>query len=280
VRGLPETFGELPSAALVEEIETPGAGQIRALVTFAGNPVLSIPNGKRLAAALPNLEFNVAIDLYVNETTQHADLILPPAWALAEEHVDLLLPLFSVRNAARWSPPVARPRAGERHDWEILSVSRSDSAAVPPESSRWTRCCAAPSGSASRGIPRAPSTCCCARCVRRSLPAVEPRVRSLKKLKRFRARARSRSARARAAARLPRRSQGAARRRAAATRLGRARRIVAPPPADTLVLIGAATCAPTTPGDNAVFRLGRGALSALRAPEGRGDAASATARWP
>jgi anaerobic selenocysteine-containing dehydrogenase len=120
VRGLPETLGELPSAALAEEMETPGDGQIRALVTFAGNPVLSIPNGKRLAAALDDLEFQVAIDLYVNETTQHADLILPPAWALAEEHVDLLFPMMSVRNAVRWSPPVVAPRPGEVHDWEIL----------------------------------------------------------------------------------------------------------------------------------------------------------------
>ncbi len=120
LRRLPETFGELPSAALVEEMETPGAGQIRALVTFAGNPVLSIPNGKRLAAALPKLDFNVAIDLYVNETTQHADLILPPAWTLVEEHIDLLLPLFAVRNAARWSPPIVEKRADELHDWEIL----------------------------------------------------------------------------------------------------------------------------------------------------------------
>jgi anaerobic selenocysteine-containing dehydrogenase len=120
VRGLPETFGELPSAALVEEMETPGDGRIRALVTFAGNPVLSIPNGKRLAAALPKLEFQVAIDLYVNETTQHADLILPPAWTLAEQHIDLLFPLMSSRNAVRWSPPVVPKRPDERHDWEIL----------------------------------------------------------------------------------------------------------------------------------------------------------------
>ena len=120
VRRLPETFGELPSAALTEEMETPGDGQIRALVTFAGNPVLSIPNGKRLEAALPRLDFQVAIDLYVNETTQHADLILPPAWALAEEHIDLLFPLMSVRNAVRWSPPVVEKRADELHDWEIL----------------------------------------------------------------------------------------------------------------------------------------------------------------
>jgi anaerobic selenocysteine-containing dehydrogenase len=120
VRGLPETFGELPSAALAEEMETSGEGQVRAFISFAGNPVLSIPNGKRLAAALENLEFQVAIDLYVNETTQHADLILPPAWALAEEHFDLLFALMSVRNAVRWSPPVVEPRADEMHDWEIL----------------------------------------------------------------------------------------------------------------------------------------------------------------
>ena len=120
VRGLPETMGEMPSAALAEEIETPGEGQIRALVTFAGNPVLSAPNGRRIDTALAQLEFRVAIDLYVNETTRHADLILPPAWTLAAEHFDLLFPLFSVRNAVRASPQVVEAAPDERHDWEIL----------------------------------------------------------------------------------------------------------------------------------------------------------------
>ena len=120
VRGLPETLGELPSAALAEEIETPGPGQVRALLTFAGNPVLSAPNGTRISAALGSLEFMVSVDLYVNETTRHADLILPPAWSLAEEHVDLILPLASVRNAVRCSPPVVAKPVDERHDWEIL----------------------------------------------------------------------------------------------------------------------------------------------------------------
>jgi anaerobic selenocysteine-containing dehydrogenase len=120
VRGLPETLGEVPSAALAEEIETPGAGQVRALLTFAGNPVLSAPNGRRIAAALGGLEFMVSIDLYVNETTRHANLILPPAWSLAEEHWDLFFPLMSVRNAVRHSPPVVERCAGELHDWEIL----------------------------------------------------------------------------------------------------------------------------------------------------------------
>jgi anaerobic selenocysteine-containing dehydrogenase len=120
VRGLPETLGDLPAACLAEEIETPGEGQVRALVVFAGNPVLSTPNGRRLAAALARLDFMLAIDLYVNETTRHADLILPPAWSLADDHVDLLFPALAVRNTLRYSPAVVEKPAGERHDWEIL----------------------------------------------------------------------------------------------------------------------------------------------------------------
>jgi anaerobic selenocysteine-containing dehydrogenase len=120
VRGLPETLGDLPAACLAEEIETPGDGQVRALVTWAGNPVLSTPNGRRLASALGRLEFMLAIDLYVNETTRHADLILPPAWALADDHVDVIFPALAVRNTLRYSPPVVARVPGERHDWEIL----------------------------------------------------------------------------------------------------------------------------------------------------------------
>jgi anaerobic selenocysteine-containing dehydrogenase len=120
VSGLPETIGDLPSAALVEEIETPGAGQIRALVTYAGNPVLSAPNGRRLDAALEKLDFVVSIDIYVNETTRHADVILPPAWGLTEDHVDLIFAAVSVRNVARWSPAVLERGEDERADWEIL----------------------------------------------------------------------------------------------------------------------------------------------------------------
>jgi len=120
VRGLPETLGDLPSVALAEEIETPGPGQIRAMVTFAGNPVLSVPNGRRIAAAFDTLDFMVSIDIYINETTRHADLILPPCWNLAEDHIDLLFSSLGVRNIARWSPPVVEKSPDERADWEIL----------------------------------------------------------------------------------------------------------------------------------------------------------------
>jgi len=120
VRGLPETAGDLPAAILAEEIETPGDGQVRALLTFAGNPVLSTPNGRRLSGALAQLEFMVSIDLYVNETTRHADVILPPAWALCEDHVDLFFSNVYAHNVARWSPAVLPRPAGGRADWEIL----------------------------------------------------------------------------------------------------------------------------------------------------------------
>jgi len=120
VSGLPEFNGELPAAALAEEIETPGRGQIRALVTHAGNPVLSYPNGRRLDDAFAGLDFMVAIDIYVNETTRHAHLILPPTFALEHEHYALLFHALAVRNTAHYAPAVLRKPEGTRHDWEIL----------------------------------------------------------------------------------------------------------------------------------------------------------------
>jgi anaerobic selenocysteine-containing dehydrogenase len=120
VRGLPETGCDLPASILAEEIETPGPGQVRAMVTVAGNPVLSTPNGRRLDRAMEGLEFMVAVDLYINETTRHADLILPPCWSLAEDHSEPLGPSVSLRNAARWYPPVVPQKDGELADWEIL----------------------------------------------------------------------------------------------------------------------------------------------------------------
>ena len=121
VRGLPEFNDELPVVVLAEEIETPGPGQIRALMTAAGNPVLSTPNGRRLERALGQLEFMVAIDLYLNETTRFADVILPPTAQLERSHYDLFFPMLAVRNTARWVPPVFERGPDQRHDWEICA---------------------------------------------------------------------------------------------------------------------------------------------------------------
>jgi anaerobic selenocysteine-containing dehydrogenase len=120
VRGLPEFDGELPAAVMAEEMLTPGEGQVRALFTLAGNPVLSSPNGRRLDEALAGLDFMVSLDFYLNETTRHAHLILPPTAPLEHENYDLIFHLLTVRNTARFSPALFAPAAGARHDWEIL----------------------------------------------------------------------------------------------------------------------------------------------------------------
>jgi anaerobic selenocysteine-containing dehydrogenase len=121
VRGAGETMGELPVAVLAEEIDTPGDGQIRALVTVAGNPVLSTPNAGRLDAALATLDFYVAVDPYVNETTRHADVILPPPTALQKGHYDLALLQLALRNVANYSPAVLPLDAGQLDEWHILA---------------------------------------------------------------------------------------------------------------------------------------------------------------
>jgi anaerobic selenocysteine-containing dehydrogenase len=121
VRGLPEFGGEFPVATLAEEIVTPGPGRIRALITSAGNPVLSAPNGAALDRALAQLDFMVSIDPYLNETTRHAHLILPPTSGLEHDHYDVALHVLAVRNTAKWSPPLFARAADGRHDWEIFS---------------------------------------------------------------------------------------------------------------------------------------------------------------
>jgi anaerobic selenocysteine-containing dehydrogenase len=122
VRRVPEFAGELPTACLREEIETPGDGQIRAMVTIAGNPVLSTPDGRGLARALDGLDFMVAVDIYLNETTRHADVILPPTTALEREQYDVVFHGFAVRNTARFTPAVFAKPDDARHDWEIFAA--------------------------------------------------------------------------------------------------------------------------------------------------------------
>jgi anaerobic selenocysteine-containing dehydrogenase len=118
VRGLAETFGELPVACLAEEIATPGAGQVRALITAAGNPLVSTPNAERLRAAVEDLDFMLAVDIYVNETTRHADVILPAPEPLEKAHYDLALYQLAVRNVANYSPPVFEAEGPE--EWQLL----------------------------------------------------------------------------------------------------------------------------------------------------------------
>ncbi len=120
VRKLPEFGGELPVAALAEDILTPGKGQIRALITSAGNPVLSTPNGRQLDRAFAGLEFMASVDFYINETTRHANIILPPTAALEHDNYDLAFHLLAIHNTAKYSPPLFEPAENTRHDWQIF----------------------------------------------------------------------------------------------------------------------------------------------------------------
>src|SRR5947199_300305 len=120
VRQAPEVYGELPAACLAEEIETPGDGQVRALITIAGNPALSTPNGARLERALAALDFMVSLDIYLNETTRHADVILPGLSPLEQSHYDLALRQLAIRNVATYSLPVFDPPADQLPEWETL----------------------------------------------------------------------------------------------------------------------------------------------------------------
>jgi len=121
-RGVPEVGAQVPCGLLAEEIEAASADEarMRGLVTVMGNPVLSAPNGERLAAALDELDFMVSLDIYLNETTRHADLILPSTVQLEHENYDFLFETTTVHDFARWSPRLFEPEEGMRDHWEIL----------------------------------------------------------------------------------------------------------------------------------------------------------------
>ncbi len=121
VRGAPEVLGQVPVSCLAEEIATPGDGQIKGLITSAGNPVVSAPGAQHLDAALPLLECMISVDNWCNETTRHADVILPGLSPLEQPHYDELLWAWAVRSAAKYSQPLFPPPADRPREWEILT---------------------------------------------------------------------------------------------------------------------------------------------------------------
>ena len=120
VRNFPEALGEYPVSVLAEEIATPGDGQIKAMITAGGNPVLSTPNTLALEDAMKSLEFMISVDIYLNETTRYADVILPPPSHLERSHFDLVFTGFSIRNVANYSEPVFERDPSQPDEWEIF----------------------------------------------------------------------------------------------------------------------------------------------------------------
>ncbi|MGM1061264.1 molybdopterin-dependent oxidoreductase [Saccharothrix sp. Mg75] len=133
VRDLPEVAGELPVATLADEIETPGPGQVRALITVAGNPALSAPNSDRLDAALASLDLVVSVDPYLNETTRHAHVVLPPPPPSQRAHYDLVFSAHAVRNVAKYSRPAAPLADGALDEGDILLRLTAIAAGLGPD---------------------------------------------------------------------------------------------------------------------------------------------------
>jgi anaerobic selenocysteine-containing dehydrogenase len=120
VSGAPEVLGEFPMSCLAEEIQTPGEGQVKALITVSSNPALSSPNGERLSAAMDQLDFMVSVDVYLNETSRHADVILPGTSPLEDSHYDVAFAQLSYRNHARYSHPIFPRAADHPEEWQVL----------------------------------------------------------------------------------------------------------------------------------------------------------------
>lgn len=120
VRSLPYFNGEFPVATLADEISTPGEGQIKGLITIAGNPVLSAPSGNQLGESFKGLDFMVSVDIYLNETTKYANIILPATTGLENSHYDIFFNSFSVRNNTKYSPPLFDKNDNQRADWQII----------------------------------------------------------------------------------------------------------------------------------------------------------------
>jgi len=137
VRGYPEAMSEFPAATLADEMEVEGEGQVRALITIAGNPARSTPDTTRLERLLEGLDFMVSVDPYLNETTQYADVILPPPGSMYRPHYDLVFYQLAVRNIARYSPPVFDLPEGRMNEWDILlkltAILSGYGAMTPPE---------------------------------------------------------------------------------------------------------------------------------------------------
>lgn len=138
IGGLPEVLGSLPASLMAKEMATPGPGQMRAFFVSSGNPVLSVPNGAELEAAMEGLDLVVAIDLYVNDTARHADYVLPATTFLEREDFPSAFLTFHTTPFVQWTDAVVEPRGEARQEWEIIEqIARR--IGVTPSSARPAR---------------------------------------------------------------------------------------------------------------------------------------------
>jgi formate dehydrogenase len=139
VGDLPEVLGQMAAPLMAAEIETPGPGQLRALIVSAGNPLLSVPGAQDFERALGKLDLQVGIDLYLNETHRHADYVLPATTFYERDDVPLPLAEIQLTPFIQWTDAVAAPRGEARDDWRIIDdlARQLGFAAVAGVASKW-----------------------------------------------------------------------------------------------------------------------------------------------
>jgi len=159
VKKLPDFNGDYPVVAMADEMLVEGEGQLKGFINVAGNPVISTPNGDKLDKALSQLEFMVSIDYFINETSRHANIILPPVSPLERDHYDLTFNGFAVHNVAKYSPALFKKKPNEKHDWEItleLAKRLNKNAPMATKIERWLTKVLGPKFLLGQGLKRGP----------------------------------------------------------------------------------------------------------------------------
>jgi anaerobic selenocysteine-containing dehydrogenase len=159
VSKLPDFNGDYPVVAMADEMLVEGEGQLKGFINVAGNPVLSTPNGEKLDKALSQLDFMVSFDYFVNETSCHANIILPPVSPLERDHYDLTFNGFAVHNVAKYSPALFTKKANEKHDWQInleLAKRLDKKAPFATKVERWLTKVFGPKFLLNQGLKRGP----------------------------------------------------------------------------------------------------------------------------
>ena len=159
VKNLPDFNGDYPVVAMADEMLVEGEGQLKGFINVAGNPVLSTPNGEKLDKAFSQLDFMVSVDYFVNETSRHAHIILPPVSPLERDHYDVTFNGFAVHNVAKYSPALFAKKSNEKHDWEItleLAKRLDKNAPFTTKVERWLTKVFGPKFLLDQGLKRGP----------------------------------------------------------------------------------------------------------------------------
>ncbi len=119
VRGLTQLGIEMPTAALADEILTPGDGQVRALICIGGNPLVAWPNQSKVERALGSLELLVCIDIKLAQTARLAHYVIAPRISLERDDIATAPEIFYEEPYARYAEALLPPQGDVLDEWEF-----------------------------------------------------------------------------------------------------------------------------------------------------------------